>query len=269
VTAATAAAAERVTRPHGYEHLAPLFVERAALADDHPHRARLRDELISGYRPAARHIAHRFGYRGVPADDLEQVASVGLILAVDRFDADRGVDFLSYAVPTITGEILRYLRDRSTAIRVPRRLRDLQATIYDAAAELGQRLGRAPRPSEIAAELQVDVELVLQGLAAQGAAHCSSLDEPADDEEGRPGDRMRFGAGLGWIEPRFDLIEQRAALLPLLAKLSERDRTILALRFFEGLTQSEIGQQVGISQMHVSRLLSRTLLRLRAGLTRD
>jgi DNA-directed RNA polymerase specialized sigma subunit len=127
----------------------------------------------------------------------------------------------------------------------------------------------APRPSEIAAELQVDVELVLQGLAAQGAAHCSSLDEPAGDEEGRPGDRTRFGGGLGWTEPRFDLIEQRAALLPLLARLPERERTILALRFFEGLTQSEIGQQVGISQMHVSRLLSRTLLRLRAGLARD
>ena len=217
----------------------------------------------------AQHIARRHGYRGEPADDLEQVATVGLILAVDRFEADRGVDFLSFAVPTITGEVLRHLRDRSTAIRVPRRLRELQASIYDAAAVLGQRLGRAPRPSEIAAELRMDLEVVLDGLAARAAAHCSSLDEPGDDDEGRPGDRMRLGAALKWTEPRFDLIEQREALVPLLAALPERDRRILALRFFDGLTQTEIGQRVGISQMHVSRLLTRTLATLRAGLAAE
>ena len=215
------------------------------------------------------HIARRYGYRGEPADDLEQVATLGLILAVDRFEPGRGVDFLSFAVPTVTGEVLRHLRDRSSAIRVPRRLRELQAMIYDAAAELGQRLGRAPRPSEIAAELQLDLEVVLEGLAARAAAHCSSLDEPAGDEEGRPGDRTRLGAALKWTEPRFDLIEQREALIPLLARLTERDRTILSLRFFEGMTQTEIGQRIGISQMHVSRLLSRALAALRAGLAAD
>jgi len=268
VTASPTLAPEPVARPHGYEHLGPLFVERDELPDG-PRRRRLRDDLIAGYRPVAQHIARRYGYRGEPADDLEQVATLGLILAVDRFDAELGVDFLSFAVPTITGEVLRHLRDRSTSIRVPRRLRELQAMIYDAAAALGQRLGRAPRPTEIAAELQMDLEVVLEGLAARAAAHCSSLDEPADDDEGRPGDRTRLGAALKWTEPRFDLIEQREALAPLLAKLPERDRTILALRFFDGLTQTEIGHRVGISQMHVSRLLSRTLATLRAGLAAD
>jgi RNA polymerase sigma-B factor len=269
VTASTALAPERVARPHGYEHLAPLFVERDGLPPADPHRNQLRDALIAGYRPVAQHIAHRHGYRGEPSDDLEQVAMVGLILAVDRFEAERGVDFLSFAVPTITGEVLRHLRDRSTAIRVPRRLRELQAVIYDAAAALGQRLGRAPRPTEIAAELQMDLELVLEGLAARAAAHCFSLDEPAQDDEGRPGDRTRLGAALKWTEPQFDLIEQREALIPLVASLPERDRRILALRFFDGLTQTEIGQRVGISQMHVSRLLSRSLATLRVGLAAE
>jgi RNA polymerase sigma-B factor len=267
VTASAAVAPD--TRPHGYEHLAVLFVEREKLPSEHPHRARLRDDLIAGYLPVAQNIAHRYSYRGASADDLEQVATLGLILAVDRFHVERGVDFLSFAVPTITGEVLRHLRDRSTAIRVPRRLRQLQALIYDAAADLGQRLGRAPRPSEIAAELRMDLELVLRGLAAQAAAHCSSLDEPARDDEDRVSDRKRLGFALKWTEPRFELVEQREALAPLLAALSERDRTILALRFFDGLTQTEIGQRVGISQMHVSRLLSRTLKTLRDGLAGD
>src|SRR4051812_44260175 len=126
----------RPERRNGYEHLAPLFAERAALPEGHPRRARLRAELIAGYLPVARHIAHRYGYRGEHPQDLEQVASVGLILAVDRFDPGRDVDFLSFAVPTITGEVLRHFRDRTTTIRLPRRLRMLQGQIYDAAPRL-------------------------------------------------------------------------------------------------------------------------------------
>src|SRR3954465_3448796 len=129
----------RPERRHGYEHLAPLFAERAALPDGHPRRERLRAQLIAGYLPVARHIAHRYGYRGEHPHDLEQVASVGLILAVDRFDPGRDVDFLSYGVPTITGEVLRHFRDRSAMIGMPRRLRALQGQIYDVAAELAQR----------------------------------------------------------------------------------------------------------------------------------
>jgi RNA polymerase sigma-B factor len=255
----------RPGRRPGYEHLVPLFAERAALPEGHPRRERLRGELIAGYLPVARHIARRYRHRGEPPQDLEQVASVGLILAVDRFDPGRGIDFLSFAVPTITGEVLRHFRDRVHTIRVPRRLRALQSRICDAASELAQRHGRAARPSEIARHLGVDVEIVLEGLAAHGAAHTWSLDEPAghDDGSAGSGDRARFAAALGRIEPEFDLVEHREGLAPLLAMLPERERRILLLRFFGGLTQTEIAAQVGLSQMHVSRLLSRTLTRLR------
>jgi RNA polymerase sigma-B factor len=254
-------------RHNGYEHLAPLFAERAALPEGHPRRRRLRDDLVGGYLPVANHIARRHGHRGENADDLEQVARVGLILAVDRFDPDRGVDFLSFAVPTVNGEVQRYFRDRANAIRVPRRLRQLQSMIYDAAAELGQRHGRAARPSEIAALLEVDLEVVLEGLQAAGAGHTVSLDAPAygGDAEGSV-ERTQFGAALGQVEPEFDLVDHRESLAPLLAALPEREQRILVLRFFGGLTQTEIGERIGVSQMHVSRLLSRTLARLRRDL---
>jgi RNA polymerase sigma-B factor len=268
VSVGTATPAGRSAPRSGYEHLAPMFIEHGRLPHGDPRRARLRNDLIAGYRPVAQHIARKYGYRGELADDLEQVATLGLILAVDRFDPDRGVDFLSFAVPTITGEVLRHFRDRSTAIRVPRRLRELQATIHDATAELGQQLGRAARPSEIAAVLGVDREVVLEGLAAQGATHCFSLDEPAREDAG-PDDRSRFGRGLARTEPEYELVEQREALAPLLAALPERERTILLLRFSGGLTQTEIGHRIGISQMHVSRLLSRTLASLRRKLAAD
>jgi RNA polymerase sigma-B factor len=249
-------------RRDGFEHLAPLFTERAALPEGHPRRDRLRDELIAGHLSLARNIARKYAYRGDNPEDLEQVASVGLVLAVDRFDPERGHDFLSFAVPTISGEVLRHFRDRASTIRTPRRLRAMQSMIYDAAAELGQRHGRSPRPSEIAAHLDVDVEVVLEALSAQGAAHTESLDEQFQDGDGSS-ERSRFASALAHVEEEFDLVEQREALLPLLGALPERERRILLLRFFGGLTQTEIGAQLGISQMHVSRLLSRTLERLR------
>jgi RNA polymerase sigma-B factor len=247
----------------GYEHLAPLFALRAALPAGHVDRGRLRGALITGYLPVAQHIARKYSYRGESPEDLEQVAMLGLILAVDRFEPARGVDFLSFAVPTISGEVLRYFRDRSTAIRVPRRVRALQSLIYDTAAELGQRHGRAPRPTEIARALGIDTEEVLEGLQAQQVAHCSSLDEPMWDDDARAADRTRFGGALGRVEPEFDLVEHREALAPLVAELPERERRILLLRFFAGMTQTEIANMIGISQMHVSRLLTRTLSRLR------
>jgi RNA polymerase sigma-B factor len=261
----------RSAHRHEYDHLAPLFAELAALPEGHPRRERLRGALIAGYLPVARHIARKYGRRGEWPQDLEQVASVGLILAVDRFDPRRENDFLAFAVPTITGEVLRHFRDRTHTIRMSRRLRELQSRISDAAAELAQRHGRAARPTEIARHLGVDVEIVLEGLAAQGAAHTSSLDEPAGHgEEGSgSGDQARFAAALGQIEPEFDLVEHREGLAPLLAAMPERERRIVLLRFFGGLTQTEIGTQVGLSQMHVSRLLARTLTRLRHQLAAD
>jgi RNA polymerase sigma-B factor len=208
---------------------------------------------------------------GENPDDLEQVATLGLVLAVDRFEHDRGIDLLSFAVPTITGEVLRHFRDRSATIRLPRRLREVQGRIYDVGAELGQQLGRAARPSEIAEVLGVGVDVVLDRLAAHGAGHTFSLDEPARDGDryGGADGRTRFGVALGQVEPYFDLVEHRESLEPLLAQLPERQRTILLLRFFGGLTQTEIGERIGISQMHVSRLLSRTLALLRRRLTAD
>jgi RNA polymerase sigma-B factor len=253
----------------GYEHLAPLFAERAACPDDDPRRARLRHELIAGHLPMARNIARRFSTRGENIDDLEQVAAVGLVLAVDRFDPDRGVDFLSFAVPTITGEVQRYFRDRFTPIRLPRRLRQLQSQIYVAAGELAQRLGRAPRPSEIARHLGLEVGVVLEGLAAQGVARTSSLDEPRDSDGDGAANQTRLAGALARAEPEFDLVEFRESLGPLLAALPERERRILLLRFFGGLTQTEIALQVGLSQMHVSRLLLRTLTRLRQQMAAD
>lgn len=254
--------------PNGYEYLAPLFVEHAGLPPGHARRTQLRNSLINGYLPVAQHIAQKYGRRGENPEDLAQVATLGLILAVDRFDPDRGVDFLSFAVPTISGEVLRYFRDRSTTIRVPRRIRELQGFIYDAAAALGQRHGRAARPSEIAVLLEVDVEDVLECLQAQQTAYCMSLDEPAWGDVGASG-CLRFSGVLGRTESEFDLIENREALAPLLAELPERERHILLLRFFGGMTQTEVAHQVGISQMHVSRLLARTLDRLRRKLTAD
>jgi RNA polymerase sigma-B factor len=249
--------------PHAYERFARLFVERDRLPPDDPGRRRLRDELIAAHRPLAQHVARRYSYRGENPEDVEQVATLGLILAVDRFESARAIDFLSFAVPTITGEVLRYFRDRSDFVRVPRRLRQLQGMIYDASAELAQRHGRAPRPTEIAAAMGVDLEVVLEGLAAHSRATVLSLDEPARDDEGGASDRMRFASAVGVVESEFDLVEQREAVGPLLAALPERERRILQLRFFGGLTQSEIGQMLGLSQMHVSRLLSRTLASLR------
>jgi RNA polymerase sigma-B factor len=269
VTAAATSPVRTGTAPrraNGYEHLAALFAERAALPDADPRRCRLRDDLVGGYLPVAQHISRKYVHRGENADDLEQVARLGLIMAVDRFNPDRGVDFLSFAVPTITGEVLRYFRDRFTTIRVPRRLRELQSRIYDAAGVLGQRHGCAARPSEIAAELGVDVEVVLEGLQASGAARTLSLDTPAFDDGGEGGGRTQFDAVLRHDEPEFDLVEHREVLAPLLAALPERERQILLLRFFGGLTQTEIGNRMGISQMHVSRLLARTLDRLRRDL---
>jgi RNA polymerase sigma-B factor len=261
----------RSAHRNGYEHLAPVFAEHAALPEGHPHRERLRGELIAGHLPVARHIARKYGRRGEPPQDVEQVASLGLILAVDRFDPGRDVDFLSFAIPTINGEVLRYFRDRTHTIRLPRRLRELQSRIYDAAAELAQRHGRAARPSEIARHLELDVEIVLSGLAAHGAGRTSSLDEPrwSDDGGSGAGDLTRFAAALGQTEPEFDLVEHRDGLAPLIEALPERERRILLLRFFGGLTQTEIGAQVGLSQMHISRLLARTLTRLRSELAAD
>ncbi|HET9256265.1 MAG TPA: RNA polymerase sigma factor SigF [Pseudonocardiaceae bacterium] len=243
-----------------YEHLSPLHRRYAGLSSGDSEREQLREELISGYRPMAEHIARRFAGRGEPLDDLIQVAIVGLINAVDRFEPDRGSDFISFAVPTITGEVRRYFRDHGWSMRVPRRIKDTYVAVRGAAAELSQSLGRAPRPSEIATRLDLPTEEVVEALGAGDAYRASSLDGILGSEA----DSATLGDLIGSLDDDLALIEDRETLRPLLAELAPRERTILILRFFRQLTQTQIAEQVGISQMHVSRVLRQTLTQLRA-----
>jgi RNA polymerase sigma-B factor len=240
-----------------YQSLLPLFDQlRDATLPDTEH-ARIRDLLVTGHLPLAQHIAWKFRNRGQPDDDLLQVATLGLIGAVDRFDPTRTPSFLSFAVPTITGEIQRYFRDSTWTLRVPRSLKELHASITEATTRLGQQLGRAPRPSELAADLGIPVEKVNEGLQAGFAYTADSLDEPGADGQ------SPTNAHLPEIDEGFGLVEDRAMLYPALARLPEREARIVALRFFENLTQSQIAERVGLSQMHVSRLLAASLTTLR------
>jgi RNA polymerase sigma-B factor len=246
-----------------YEHLAPLFRERGELPADHPRRSDLRSQLIAGYRPVARHIARKHAYRGGDHfDDLEQVATVGLIHAVDRFSPERGSDFLSYAVPTITGEVRRYFRDKAWSTRVPRRLKDLRLAIGSAMPQLSQELNRAPTAGELAEHLQRSREEVLEALEAANAYRSSSLDDMLVDDPSSG----RLADVLGSADAELEQVEHRETVQPALRKLPERERTIVMLRFFGGMTQTQIAERVGVSQMHVSRLLTRTLATLRADL---
>ena len=242
-----------------YAHLVPLRRRYAELVPGDPARRRGRDQLINGYLPVAEHIARRFAGRGEPLDDLIQVATVGLINAVDRFEPARGSNFLSFAVPTITGEVRRYFRDHGWSTRVPRRLKDLNLAIRSAVAEMSQQLGRAPRPSELADRLGVPVSQVIEGLQAGEAYRSSSLDEMLGCGEGT----ATLGEFVGALDAELALIDHRETLRPVLAELSPRDRKILILRFFHQQTQTQIAEQVGISQMHVSRVLRQTLTYLR------
>lgn len=250
-------------RDSDYAHLAPVFEEYASLDKDDPAREPLRSKLVTGYLPVVQHIARRFAGRGEPVDDLEQAGTVGLINAVDRFEPARGVDFLSYAVPTITGEIRRHFRDRTWSMRVPRRLKDLQSSINSAVGPLSQELGRAPRPSEIASRLGIPTEEVVEGLDAQRAYRSSSLDELV------AGADTTLTETLGAADAELEKVEYRQTLAPLLDELPDRERTILVLRFFGNMTQTQIADRVGISQMHVSRLLAQTVATLRRRMTED
>ncbi|MHB1165403.1 MAG: RNA polymerase sigma factor SigF [Candidatus Nanopelagicales bacterium] len=239
-----------------------LLAELAALPDGDPRRAPVRDELVTMHLPLVRHLAGRYRDRGEPWEDLVQVGTVGLIKAVDRFDVDRGVEFSTFATPTILGEIKRNFRDRSWALKVPRRLQDLQAQVTSRAEELTASLGRAPTVRELASAIDVPEADVLDALEARHAYAADSLDAtlPGDDSGGT------VAASIGADDPAFLAVEDREALRPLLAALPDRERRIVMLRFFERKTQSQIAEQLGISQMHVSRLLARTLAQLRAGL---
>lgn len=219
----------------------------------------LRDELVAAHLGLAEYLARRFANRGEPLDDLVQVASIGLLKAIDRFEPDRGVEFSTYATHTIVGELKRHFRDKGWAIRAPRRMQELYLRLGKVVAGLGQELGRSPTIAELAAEVEVSEEEVLEALEAGQAYRFASLDAPPAEGEGDS-----LAARLGTEDTELDEVEVRATLSPLLARLPRREQLILQLRFFDGLTQSEIASRLGISQMHVSRLLARSVAQLRA-----
>jgi RNA polymerase sigma-B factor len=222
---------------------------------------RLRDSLVEEHVGLAEYLARRFADRGESFDDLRQVALVGLLKAVERFEPDRGLRFSTFATPTIVGELKRHFRDRGWALRVPRRIQELHLQLVKVVGTLSQELGRSPTPDEIARRTGTRVEDVLEAMEAGGVYRLASLDAALANEERTS---LDLSARLGEDEPEFEGVEQREELADLLSNLPPRERRIVYLRFFDGLTQSEIATEVGISQMHVSRLLTKSLESLRS-----
>lgn len=224
-----------------------------------------RDDLVHLHLPLVEHCARRFRNRGEPYEDLVQVGTIGLIKAIDRFETDRGLEFSTYATPTVIGEIKRHFRDKGWAIRVPRRLQEIRMQMGTATAALTQKLGRSPTPREIAEAIGCTVEEVMEGIESSHAYATLSMEASDEAEDGRPGVLTKLGAE----DVNIEYIEIRESLKPLLEDLGEREKRILLLRFFKNMTQSQIAEEIGVSQMHVSRLLTRTLDQLRASLESD
>jgi RNA polymerase sigma-B factor len=230
-----------------------LFAER----DADPN---VREALVERFGPLAEYLARRFAGRGEPLEDLRQVASLGLVSAIDRFDPTRGVRFTTFATATIVGELKRHLRDKAWAVRVPRRLQELGLEAGRAIPILTQELGRAPTVEEIAERLGATSDEVLEAMDAMHAYAADSLDAPSRDDE------VARIETLGDGDPSLELVEAWSSLAPAVADLPERERRVLYLRFFREMTQSEIAERIGVSQMHVSRILAQTLDRLRGAL---
>ncbi|WP_046317662.1 RNA polymerase sigma factor SigF [Mycobacterium sp. UM_Kg1] len=243
-----------------YADVGDMFRELAQYEPGSPDFRNRKDKIVERCLPLADHIARRFEGRGELRDDLVQVARVGLVNAVTRFDVETGSDFVSFAVPTIMGEVRRHFRDNSWSVKVPRRLKELHLRLGMATAELSQRLGRAPTASELATELELGRDEVVEGLVAGSSYNTLSIDGGGSSDED---DVRSIADTLGDVDARMNRIEDREALRPLLEALPERERTVLVLRFFESMTQTQIAERVGISQMHVSRLLAKSLAKLR------
>ncbi|HEX5089077.1 MAG TPA: RNA polymerase sigma factor SigF [Nocardioides sp.] len=240
----------------------------AQLHDDSvPETARdaAREGLVHLHLPLVEHCARRFRNRGEPFEDLVQVGTIGLLKSIDRFDLDRGVEFSTYATPTIIGEIKRYFRDKGWAIRVPRRLQELRMQIGSASAELTQSLGRSPTPRELAERIGCSVDDILEGIESSNAYSTLSLDAGDNDEDGA----SPMLDAIGVDDDNLEHVEIRESIKPVLDRLDAREKRILLLRFFKNMTQSQIAEEIGVSQMHVSRLLSRTLEHLRSSLETD
>jgi RNA polymerase sigma-B factor len=237
-----------------------LFERFATLEAGTPEHARVRDALVEANLPLVRYVAMRFRSRNEPMEDVVQVGTIGLIHAIDRFDLGRGVQFATFAMPTIVGEIRRYFRDNVRSVHVPRRLHERWAQVRAATEELTVALGRTPSASEIAERLQIPEDDVLASFDAGRAYRVASL-EAAQEREDMPGLIDR----LGYEDPGLAGVEHRALVRHLLVQLPERERRVLLLRYYRNLTQSQISAELGVSQMHISRLLARSVTRLRSG----
>ena len=249
---------DRVRAQRTAEVFAELAVQDAPSATA-ARRAALLDEVVVLNLGVADAVAMRYAARGIPSDDLVQVARLALVRAVHGFDLGRDCDFLAYAVPSITGAVKRHFRDLAWTVRPPRRVQEAQLQLNNARPVMQQRLGREPTVPEIAAYLSLDEETVIEALAADSCFTPDSLDRPVDDGEGG----LELSGCIGAADPGFALCEQRTVLGPLIKALPERDRKVLELRFVEGLTQREVGQRIGVTQMQVSRILARILGQMR------
>lgn len=258
MTVTTDARATRSDPPDRASRTTALF-ERIGEADP-LERRRLLDEVVTLNLPVADALASRYARRGVPADDLVQVARLALVRVARTFCPDRESDFLAYAVPSIRGAIKRYFRDVGWTVRPPRRVQEAQLRMNAARSDLVQRLGREPTVDEMAFAVELDVETVIEALVVDSCYSPDSLDRPLDSADAGAASVV---SSIGWDEPGYALSEQLTDLAPAIRSLCERDRRVLHLRFVEGMTQSEVGREIGVSQMQVSRILARILHRLR------
>ncbi|MFL6022640.1 MAG: SigB/SigF/SigG family RNA polymerase sigma factor, partial [Marmoricola sp.] len=238
-----------------------LLVE-AATGDDFSRRS-ARDRAVELNLPLARYLAGTYAGRGIPIEDLQQVASLGLLKAARGFSVDRATSFAAYAIPTIRGELRKHFRDAGWTVRPPRRIQELQARIRAAEADLVQRLQRSPSVRELAEELEVEIDQVLEATSVDTCFTPFSLDAPVPVENSSSGSVQ---ADVGGWDPEFATAEARMVLGPAIQRLRERDRVVLQLRFVDGLTQQQIGERIGVSQMQVSRILNRVLAELRTSI---
>ncbi|WP_433570609.1 SigB/SigF/SigG family RNA polymerase sigma factor [Streptomyces sp. CA-251247] len=245
---------------------AALFERMSTLDEGTAEYAYARNTLVELNLSLVKFAATRFRNRAEPMEDIIQVGTIGLIKAINRFDTGRGVEFACFALPTIVGEMKRFFRDTSWAVRVPRRLQELRIDLAKAVDVMEQDLGRRPTTAELAERLDVTEEEIVEGERASNGYVARSLDVPANEDDGTVGTLTR---SLGCEDRSYDIVDSLESLKPLIAALDERDRLVLSLRFGDELTQSEIGDRLGLSQMHVSRLLARILAALRAGLLSD
>ncbi|WP_410876098.1 RNA polymerase sigma factor SigF [Nocardia sp. A7] len=250
-----------------YDNIEPLFEQLAQLAAQDPRRPILRENIIGRCLPLAHHIAKKYAGRGENFDDLLQIARLGLLQAVDRFDPACGAKFLAFAVPTIMGEVRHHFRDHTWAVRVPRRIKEIQQLLGPATDALTHELGRPPKAREIAEKLGIDLVEVTHALIARNAYQTAPIDAPANNENDSTSPSLLDF--LGAEDPEYRHVEDFLAVRPLIAALPAQERQVLHMRFFQFRSQQQIAQQIGVSQMQVSRILSRTLNTLRESALRD